>query len=187
MNIADPTYLEHLRDLPTSYLLDLLADNEEIDAAAILWVLEERGLTREEVERKRQRRRHTPWMRPYRFWAVARWLTLFNTLIVAYFNIIGLYGLLHSDHPFRGPLLFLAVGSIVAGFITGFKMTTHVYHGSRFLLYCGFPFPVGHVDLRTGEEIQPRQAIMNLRMAVNALTGVNVTLFPLIFIYIILG
>ena len=47
MNIADPKYLEQLRDLPSSYLLDLLADNEDIDKESVFWVLQERGLARE--------------------------------------------------------------------------------------------------------------------------------------------
>jgi len=186
MNIADPKYLEHLRDLPTSYLLDLLVDNEVIDAESVTWVLCERGLTRDEVEKKRQRRRHLPWMRPYRFWTIARWLTLFNTLVVSYFNLTGLYQLLHGDHAFRGPILFLAVGSIIAGFLTGYKLTTHVYHGQPSLLLCGFPCPVGSVDLRTGEEMPSRQAMMNLSMAINALVGVSFTLFPLILIFILM-
>ena len=49
MNIADPKYLEHLRDLPTGYLLDLLAEKEDIDEESIHWVLQEHGLTRQEV------------------------------------------------------------------------------------------------------------------------------------------
>ena len=182
MNIADPKYLEYLRDLPTSYLLDLMADNEGMDIDTATWVLLERGLNREDIDSKVQRRRRSTWMRPYTFWAIARWLTIFNTLIVTYFNMTGLYQLLHSEHPFKGPMLFCAVASIVAGFIVGFKLTTHVYHGSKSQLFCGFPFPVGYVELKTGEETLHAKRIMNFRMAVNALVGVSFTLFPLILI-----
>ena len=100
MNIADPKYLEQLRDLPSSYLLDLLADNEDIDKESVYWVLQERGLAREELEQKVQRRQDSCWPRPYKLWASARWLTLFNTLVVTYFNITGLHQLLYSDHAF---------------------------------------------------------------------------------------
>ncbi|MBE0575859.1 MAG: hypothetical protein IH613_08170 [Desulfuromonadales bacterium] len=186
MNIADPKYLEHLRDLPSGYLLDLLADNEDIDKESFYWVLQERGLTREELDQKLQRRRNSNWPRPYRLWTAARWLTLFNTLVVTYFNSTSLYQLLHSDHPFRGPLLFLSVGCILCGFVVGFKLTTHLYQGDRSILYCGFPVPVGFVDLQTGQEILIGKTPMILRMAVNALVGVNLTLFPLIFIYIMM-
>jgi len=186
MNIADPKYLEHLRDLPSSYLLDLMADNDDIDRESIIWVLLERGLTRDEIEQK-LKRRQSRWMRPYNFWAAARWLTLFNALVVTYFNLTGLYGLLHGGHSFKEALLFLAFGSTIAGFIIGFKLTTHIYHGSKSLLYCGFPFPVGSVELTTGEEILKSKALMSLCMALNALVGVSLALFPIIFIYIVMG
>ncbi len=187
MNIADPKYLEHLRELPSGYLIDLLADNEDIDKESIYWVLQERGLTQEELDRKLQRRRSSNWPRPYTLWTTARWLTLFNTLIVTYFNTTSLYQLVHSDHPFRGPLLFLSVGCLLCGFVVGFKLTTHLYQGSRSILYCGFPIPVGFVELQTGQEILMNKTRMILRMALNALVGVNITLFPLIFIYIMMN
>jgi hypothetical protein len=186
MNIADPKYLEHLRDLPSGYLLDLIADNEELDKEFIYWVLQERGLTREELDQKLQHRRNSSWPRPYALWTAARWLTLLNTLIVTYFNITSLYQLLQSDHPFKGPLLFLSVGCILCGFLIGFKLTTHLYQGSRTILYCGFPIPVGFVELQTGEEILINKTQMILRMALNALVGVNLALFPLIFIYLMM-
>ena len=185
MNIADPKYLEHLRDLPSSYLLDLMADNDDIDKESIIWVLLERGLDREEIEQK-LKRRHYRWMRPYNFWTATRWLTFFNTLIVTYFNLGGLYSLLHGDHSFKGALLFLAFGSTIAGLVVGFKLTTHVYHGSKSLLYCGFPFPVGYVELTTGEEIPKGKALMNFSMVLNALVGVSLALFPIIFIYVVM-
>lgn len=187
MNIADPKYLEHLRELPSGYLIDLLADNEDIDKESIYWVLQERGLTQEELDRKLQRRRSSNWPRPYTLWTAARWLTLFNTLIVTYFNTTSLYQLVHSDHPFRGPLLFLSAGCLLCGFVVGFKLTTHLYQGSRSILYCGFPIPVGFVELQTGQEILMNKTRMILRMALNALVGVNITLFPLIFIYIMMN
>lgn len=183
MNIADPVYLEHLRDLPSGYLLDLLADNDDIDKESLCWVLQERGLARDEIEKKLRRRKNANWPRPYMLWSTARWLTLFNALIVAYFNVSGLYQLLHSDHAFRGPLLFLSVGSILCGFVVGFKLTTHLYQGGKALLFCGFPVPVGFVDLQTGAEITTAKTVMLLRMALNALVGVCLTTFPIVFIY----
>lgn len=186
MNIADPAYLEHLRDLPSGYLLDLIADNEEIDKESIYWVLQERGLSREEIDQKLHRRKKTNWPRPHTLWASARWLTVFNVLIVSYFNVTGFYQLLHSNHAFRGPLLFLSIGSMLCGFFVGFKLTTHLYQGGKSLLYCGFPIPVGFVELQTGEEITVSKSTMILRMALNALVGVNLTTFPIIFIYIMM-
>ena len=185
MNIADPKYLEHLRDLPSSYLLDLMADNDDIDKESIIWVLLERGLLREEIEQKLKRRRSRR-IRPYNFWTAARWLTLFNTLIVTYFNLTGLYRLLLSEHSFKAAFLLLAFGSTIAGFVIGFKLTTHIYHGSKSRLYCGFPFPVGSVELTTGEEIPNGKAMMNFRMALNALVGVSLALFPIVLIYIVM-
>jgi hypothetical protein len=184
MNIADPKYLEHLRDLPSSYLLDLLADNDDIDRESVFWVLQERGLTREELERKVLWRQKSLWPRPYQLWTSARWLTLFNTLVVTYFNLTSIEQLLRGDHALKSALLFLVAGSIIFGFIVGYKLTTHLYHGSKSLLYCGFPLPVGFVDLQTGEEILQGKKTMTLRMALNALVGVSLTLFPLILLYV---
>lgn len=186
MNIADPTYLEHLRDLPSGYLLDLLADNADIDSESLCWVLQERGMAREEIELKTEKRRKTRWARPYKLWSTARWLSLLNVLIIAYFNMAGLYQLLQGSHAFRGILLFLSVGCILAGFYVGFKLSTHLYQGERAQLHCGFPVPVGRVDLRTGEEILTDKKFMLIRMALNAMVGVNLTLFPLIFIYLMM-
>ena len=183
MNIADPKYLEHLRDLPSGYLLDLVADNDDIDEESIYWVLQERGLSREEITLKLRRRRNSTWPRTHTPWAAARWITLLNALVVTYFNTTGFYQILYSNHAFRGPLIFLSIGSILCGFFVGFKLTTHIYQGGKSLLYCGFPIPVGFVDLQTGDEILKNKAAMILRMALNALVGVSLTLFPLIFIY----
>lgn len=183
MNFADPKYLEHLRDLPPGYLLDLLADNEDVDRESIFRVLQEHGLTLEEIEHKLHRRRSSHWPRPYRLWTTARWLTLFNTLIVTYFNGSVLYRLIQSEHAFRELILFLAVGCILFGFIVGFKLTTHLYQGSRSILYCGFPIPVGSVDLQTGDEILKNKMLMTLCMSLNAMVGVSLTLFPLVLLY----
>jgi len=186
MNIADPKYLEHLRDLPSSYLLDLIADNDDLDKESIIWVLMERGLTRDEIELKLKRRQPRR-MRPYNFWTAARWLTLFNTLIVIYFNTTGLYRLINNEHSFKGALLFLVFGSTIVGFMIGYKLTTHIYHGSKSLLYCGFPFPVGQVELTTGEEVLRGKAWINICMALNALVGVSITLFPIICIALLIN
>lgn len=186
MNVTDPKFREHLRDLPSGYLLDLLVDCEGIDQPSIYGVLEERGLIREEILQALERRRSTRWPRPHTLWTIARWATLANTLIVTVFNLKGLYSLLHTDHPFRGPLLFLAVGCIGFGFIIGYKLTTHLYQGRRAMLYCGFPIPVGYVNLETGEEIQQTRNVILLRMAANALVGISLTLFPLMFLYVMM-
>jgi len=90
MNISDPKYLGHLRDLPTSYLLDLMSDHEDGDNESIAWVLRERGMPPEEIERRLNRRKRSNWPRPYIFWEAARWLTFLNAIIVAYFNVTGL-------------------------------------------------------------------------------------------------
>ncbi len=85
---------------------------------------------------------------------------------------------MQSEHAFKVPLLFLAVGCIMCGFVVGFKLTTHIYQGSQSLLYCGFPFPVGFVELQSGQDSLRNKASMTLRMALNALVGVSLTLFP---------
>lgn len=186
INISDPIHLEHLRDLPSGYLIDLLADNIDIDPESIYWVLQERGLSRDEIDQKAQRRRNAPWARPYKLWPVARWLSIFNVLIIAYFNFSGLYQLLHGEHVFRGILLFLSVGCILCGFYIGFKLSTHLYQGAKTMLHCGFPVPVGRVDLHSGEEILTDKKTMMVAMALNAVVGVNIALFPLIFIYLMM-
>ena len=187
MNISDPKYLGHLRDLPTGYLLDLMTDHEDGDNESVAWVLRERGMPPEEIERRVNRRKNSNWPRPYIFWEAARWLTFLNAIIVAYFNVTGLYRLLQGDHAFRGPLLFLAVGSVAFGFYVGFKLTTHVYMGEKTRLHCGFPLQVGFVDLETGQEITRGKATMTIAMGVNALIGISLTLFPLVFIYVMMA
>lgn len=186
MNIADPTYLEHLRDLPSGYLFDLLADSEDIDTESLYWVLLERGITREEIEQKVDKRRKSTWARPYKLWTAARWLSLFNIIIITYINLTGFYHLLLGDHAFRGVFIFLSVGSILVGFYVGFRLSTHLYQGEQAQLHCGFPVKVGSVDLKTGEEVLTDKGLMIVRMALNAIVGVNLTLFPLIFIYLMM-
>ena len=187
MNISDPKYLEHLRDLPTGYLLDLMTDHEDGDNESIAWVLRERGMSQDEIENRVNRRKNSNWPRPYIFWEAARWMTFLNAIIVVYFNVTGLYRLLQGDHAFRGPLLFLALGSVAFGFYVGFKLTTHVYMGGKTRLHCGFPLQVGFVDLETGEEITRGKATMTIAMGVNALIGISLTLFPLVFIYVMMA
>lgn len=186
MNITDPKYLKQLRDLPSGYLLDLLVDCESIDHPSIYWVLEERGVTREEIDQARKRRSNRKWPRPHKLWAIARWATLVNTLIVTCFNLITLYRLLHTDHPFRGPILFLTIGCIGIGFVVGYKMTTQLYQGDKSTLYCGFPVPVGYINLENGEEIRLERPTVLLRISLNALAGVSLALFPLMFLYTML-
>ncbi len=186
MNIADPKYLEHLRDLPSGYLLDLLADNEDMDKESVFWVLLERGFAREEIDRKLLRRKNSRWPRPYILWSAARWITLLNTLIVCYFNLSGFYELVHGEHAFKGALISLTIGCILFGFIVGFKLTTYTYQGGQSLIQCGFPVPVGSVDLKTGKEVLLNKVNMLLNMGINAIVGVSLTLFPLIFIYMIM-
>ena len=187
MNIADQKYLEQLRDLPTAYLLDLIADHEESDKESIAWVLRERGMSQDEMERRVNRRKNSKWPRPYILWEAARWLTILNAIIVTYFNVTGLYQLMLSDHAFMGALLFISIGSVSFGFYIGFKLSTHIYMGEKARLLCGFPFQVGSVDLETGEEIPKSKKIMMFAMAMNAVTGVSLTLFPLIFIYMMMS
>lgn len=187
MNISDPKYLEHLRDLPTGYLLDLMTDHEDGDNESVAWVLRERGMPQEEIDRRVTRRKNSNWPRPYIFWEAARWLTILNAIIVGYFNLTGLYRLFLGEHAFKGALLFLAVGSVAFGFYLGFKLTTHVYMGEKTRLHCGFPLQVGFVNLETGEEITRSKATMNIAMALNALIGINLSLFPLVFIYVMMA
>jgi len=186
MNIADPKYLEHLRDLPTSYLMDLVIDNQEIDAESIHWVLAERGMTREEIDQRLQRRRSSRWMRPYYVWTAARWVTIFNALLVTWVNTTGLYDLFTGGHRFRTWLLCLAAGAVLVGFIIGLKLTTQIYHGRKFRLCCGFPCPVGHVELPSGEEVLQDKAILYLGMTCNAAIGINLALFPILLMSILL-
>jgi hypothetical protein len=186
MTLADPTYREQLRDLPTGYLLEQLAD-DAIDRDTAHWVLRERGLSQQEIEQRVRRWRDSRWPRPYTLWSWASRITLFNLVIVSWFNVSGLYRLFSSSHPFRGGLLLLSIGCVLAGFVVGYKLTACVYQGRRDRLYSGFPLPIGHVELPGGEERLPGKTQMYLYMSLNALTGVNLILFPLTFIFIMMS
>lgn len=183
MNIADPTYLEHLRDLPSGYLLDLLADNDDVDHDSLFWVLQERGILRDEAERRVRARQKSEWTRPHRLWTIARWLTIFNSLVVAYFNISRLYQISSGSHAFMGTLTLLSLGCILFGIFLGYKLATHLYQGGKATLYCGFPIPVGQVDLKTGNEIISSRKTMLLRISLNALIAINLIFFPLMLIF----
>lgn len=184
---GDPKLREYLRDLPTGYLLDLLADQPDIDATAIHDVLFERGFDRSEIEGLLQRRATSRLPRGYRLWAMARLFTLACTALVAAFNLLAYYRLLHGSSPLKGLLLALSAGGIAFGFFLGYKLTTHVYQGARHQLYCGFPLPVGSVDLQSGRETIRPMPLMILCMAVNAIVGLTLMLFPLLLIHHLLS
>lgn len=65
---GDPKFREQLRDLPTGYLLDLLADQACSDESAICGVLYERGLSLEEIEKLVRRRTDSRLPRGYALW-----------------------------------------------------------------------------------------------------------------------
>lgn len=185
MNTTDPKYREYLRDLPACYLLDLLADNEELNADTARLVLKERGLSAADIEQRINRRRRSRWMKRPLLWRAARWTILVMTGGMTIFNLINLYGLIFSDDVFTVPLLFFAILCTGFGFFLGYKMTTHIYQGGAHQLYCGFPVPVGYVDLKTGtEQVAFSSRRMIASMAINATAGVNLTLFPLMIIYL---
>ncbi|TLM65550.1 MAG: hypothetical protein FDZ69_09295 [Deltaproteobacteria bacterium] len=184
---ADPKLRNYLRDLPTGYLLDLLVEPSDIDASAIHDVLFERGLDREELERLRQRRAASRLPRPHTLWRGARLFTLGSALLVTVFNLLTYYRLLHGASPLKGMLLALVAGGVFFGFFLGYKLTTHVYQGARHQLYCGFPLPVGTVDLQSGQEAIKPLPLMILCMTVNAVVGLALVLFPLFLIHHLLG
>ena len=182
LNIGDPKLLAYLRDLPSGYLLDLLADNNGIDDQLIKLVLQERGYTPEEVDDKVNRRRHGRLPRRPTLWRIARWASLFNACLVSIYNLIGFQGLMASVDTYRLPLVALTVLSAGFGFFLGFKLTTYIYQGSYNQLYCGFPVPIGHVNLETGRETSASGARLVMIMACNATVGVTFTVFPIILI-----
>ncbi len=183
MEIGNSQRLAYLRNLPTGYLVDLLADGEGIDEGAALVVLKERGYTLEEIQHKINRHKHSRLPPRHSLWRMARWASLFNTLVILIFNTVCFYRLLHSENEFRVPLMFLAVLCSGFGFFLGYKMTSHIYQGDPKRLHCGFPTPIGYVNLQTGEELSFDGAPLIIRMAINATVGVTFTLFPLMFIY----
>ncbi|PLX85024.1 MAG: hypothetical protein C0614_04630 [Desulfuromonas sp.] len=185
MHYTDPKHREYLRDLPTGYLLDLLADEEAVDEEVGRQALLERGLSNEEIDERVARRRRSRWLKRSIFWSLARWSILGLSAAILVFNIFFLYRLLLHDDPVTIPLIFFTLLCCGFGFFFGYKMTSHIYQGGRHHLYCGFPVPVGYVDLRNGTEQPPDSAAqMIVRIAINAMVGVNLTVFPVMVIYL---
>ena len=183
---GDPRLREQLRDLPTSYLLDLLVDQSGFDQYALRSVLQERALEDAEIDRLVRQRRNSRWPRGHALWRAARTFTLGCTALVAIFNLVTFYRLLHGNSPVKGLMLVLSFLSLAFGFFLGYKLTTHLYQGGRHQLDCGFPLPIGSVDLQTGREtVRPKPQLI-LCMAVNATVGLALVLFPLLFIYHVL-
>lgn len=183
MMSSDPKLREQLRDLPTGYLLDLLADGGGADEYILREILRERGMAPEEITILIRRRTDSRLPRGHTLWNVARRFTIVSTAVVAIFNLITCYRLLHGDSPLKGLLLGLSIGGMVFGFFLGYKLTTHIYQGERHRLYCGFPLPVGTVDLQTGQENLRPKPLLILCMAFNATVGLTLMLFPLLLIY----
>ena len=184
---GDPKLREQLRDLPTGYLLDLLADGEAGDGFAIRGVLNERGFDHAEIAAQVERRTASRLPRGYTLWRAARWFTLTCTGVVAAFDLVAYYRLLHGASPLKGLLLGLTAAGSLFGFFLGYKLTTHVYHGARHRLDCGFPLTVGSVDLQSGRETVRPKPLLILSMAVNASVGLVLVLFPLLLIHFLLG
>lgn len=180
---GDPKIRQQLRDLPSGYLVELLADRSGIDETAIHDILYERGIDREELARLVRRRRDTRLPRGHALWRMARRFTLAATLLVGLFNLMEYYRLLHGDSPLKSLLLALTVAGVLFGFFVGYKLTTHIYQGDRHQLDCGFPVPVGTVDLQSGQETIKPKPLLLLAMAVNATVGLALVLFPLLLIH----
>ena len=183
---GDPRLREKLRDLPTGYLLDLMADQSGFDQYALRDVLQERGLEAEELDRLVRQRRDSRWPRGHALWKAARTFTLVCTALVAIFNLITFYRLLHGNSPVKGLMLALCFMGLAFGFFLGYKLTTHLYQGDRHQLDCGFPLPIGSVDLQTGRETIRPKPLLILCMAGNATVGLALVLFPLLLIYHVL-
>jgi len=184
---GDPKLREQLRDLPTGYLLDLLADQAEIDQTALRGVLLERGLEHDEIAHRVRQRCKSRLPRGYTLWRAARNFTLVCTALVAVFNLTTFYHLLHGASPIKGLLLGLTAAAVGFGFFLGYKLTTHLYQGGAHQLDCGFPLPIGSVDLQTGRQTIRPKPLLILGMAANATVGVTLVLFPLLLIYYVLG
>jgi hypothetical protein len=183
MFTSDINLRDYLRDLPTGYLLALLADRESPHRAAIREILWERGLSSEEVDSLVQRRHDSRLPPIHTFWQLGRKITLVSTLLICSFNLYVYYGMLHSDHSLQGLLLLLSVGCLGFGFYVGYKLSIHIYQGDRHRLCCGFPLPVGSVDLETGEESTLPKPALIVALAGNALVGLVLMLFPLLLLY----
>jgi len=185
--IGDKKLREQLRELPTGYLLDLLADADGIDEPSIHDILGERGLAPEEIASMVRRRLDGRLPRGHNLWRGARFFTLSCTLLVTIFNLISYHQLLYGNSPIKGLLLILCAIGVAFGFFLGYKLTTHLYQGAPHQLYCGFPLPVGTVDLRTGKEDLPPRPLLMLCLAVNATVGLMLVLFPLLLIHHLLS
>ena len=105
---GDPKLRERLRDQPTGYLLDLLADQAGTDESAVRSILGERGLEAGEVEALVRRRTDSRLPRSYTLWGMARGFTVVCTLLVGTFDLLAYVHLLHGDQRFgragAGPL-----------------------------------------------------------------------------------
>ena len=179
MALDDQKLRDRLRDLPTGYLLDMLADGTSFETATVHETLRERGLEPDEITDMVRRRANSNFPHGYILWDAARTFVLISTLLIVAFNMMAYYHLLHGHSPFRGGLLLISAFGMIFGFFVGFKLSTHLYQGSRHHLHCGFPLAVGTVDLRTGqEEIKPKTRML-LCMVGNALVGLTLVLFPL--------
>jgi len=187
MMTGDKKLREYLRDLPNGYLLDMLAEQSGVDDVAVRDILGERGLTTEEIGRLVRRRLDSRIPRTHSLWQAARIFTLVCTLLVAIFNLVSYHQLLHGTSPIKGLLLPLSVIGVAFGFFLGYKLTTHIYQGAPHRLYCGFPLPVGSVDLRTGRENLSPKPLLILCMTANATVGLTLVLFPLLLIHRLLG
>jgi hypothetical protein len=183
MLLGDPDFREHLRDLPTGYLLGLLADRDTPHQAVIREVLWERGLAAGEVDDLLERRAHSRFPPMHALWGLGRKITLASTVLVGGFNLLVCYRLMHAYHSLRGLLTILAVGSVGLGFFLGYKLSIHLYQGDRHRLLCGFPFAVGSVDLETCRETTLPKLAMLAALAGNAVVGVVLMLFPLLLLY----
>ena len=183
MLISDPDLREHLRDLPTSYLIELLTDRDNPRQEAIREILWERGLTAGEVDTLVRRRLNSRLPPIHTFWQLGRKITLASTVMISCFNLYVYSRLINSDHSLRTLLLTLSVGCIGIGFFVGYKLSTHLYQGERHRLYCGFPLTVGSVDLESCQESTLPKAAMLLALVGNALVGLSLMLFPLLLIY----
>ncbi len=183
MIISDPDLREHLRDLPTGYLIGLLTDQDTPQQGAIRGILWERGLAAAEVDAMIQRRLHSRLPPAHVFWQLGRKVTLFSTVLISAFNLYITYRLLNSDHSLRGLLLTITAGCIGIGFFLGYKLSIHIYQGDRQRLFCGFPLAVGFVDLESCQESTLSKIPMLLALAGNALVGLSLMLFPLLLIF----
>ena len=183
MIVSDPNLREHLRDLPTGYLIGLLTEPDNPQQAAIRGILWERGLTAAEVNALVLRRRTSRLPAAYAFWQMGRRVAIAGTILISSFNLVAAYRLMSSDHSLRGLLQTLAVGCVGIGFFLGYKLSIHLYQGDRHRLFCGFPLPVGSVDLETCQETTLAKVPMILALAGNALVGLMFMLFPLFLIF----